>query len=63
MKGAPYRGALRIPMTHLFIEFWDGIIGFVGFIEHIYLTGKREMTILRSTGIYNICPLAIINNY
>ena len=30
------------------------IIGFIGFIERIYLTGKREITILRSTGIYNI---------
>ena len=39
-----------IIQTHLFIEFRDGIIGF---IERIYLTGKREMTILRSTGIYN----------
>ena len=26
----------------IFIEFRDGIIGFVGFIERIYLTGKRD---------------------
>ena len=32
----------------------DEIIGFIGFIERICLTGKREMTILRSTGIYYI---------
>ena len=48
---------IRVNLCHLFIEFPDGIIGF---IERIYLTGKREMTILRSTGIYNLCALLVL---